>query len=325
MKVATFLAFVATPAVFAQVALYGQCGGKYYSGTTSCASGLDCKYVNEWYSQCVVGAVSPSPSPAPSSPSPSPSPSPKSPSPSPSPSPKTSPSPSPVSYCTAQGGQDTARVAGSKPRVVSKCLKPGQFALTFDDGPKQYEPQLLSKLSNYGIKATFFITSNLYVDARQSPYSGWIKDLYNAGHQIAQHTSQHKDLTSISSSEVQTQLSDCENVIYNIIGKRPAMMRPPQGKTSDSVNSIIEKQGIQTVVLWNTDSGDWSNHNAQTSFQNVKSALDKCPNGSGSIVVLSHSTEASVLDYVDLVVPYVKSKGYTFVTMAECVGMPAYK
>jgi hypothetical protein len=35
------------------VAIYGQCGGKTYSGTTACASGSTCKAQNDYYSQCV--------------------------------------------------------------------------------------------------------------------------------------------------------------------------------------------------------------------------------------------------------------------------------
>nr|AIG55578.1 secreted protein [Thraustotheca clavata] len=33
--------------------LYGQCGGKAFSGPSCCGDGNACKYVNEWYSQCV--------------------------------------------------------------------------------------------------------------------------------------------------------------------------------------------------------------------------------------------------------------------------------
>ncbi|KAL0944937.1 pectin lyase [Colletotrichum truncatum] len=40
------------PAAAQSVALYGQCGGKGYSGATTCASGK-CEFVNDWYSQCV--------------------------------------------------------------------------------------------------------------------------------------------------------------------------------------------------------------------------------------------------------------------------------
>ena len=34
------------------VAQYGQCGGENYTGATTCASGLTCKQLNSWYSQC---------------------------------------------------------------------------------------------------------------------------------------------------------------------------------------------------------------------------------------------------------------------------------
>lgn len=35
------------------VAQYGQCGGTGYSGSTTCASGYTCTYVNAYYSQCL--------------------------------------------------------------------------------------------------------------------------------------------------------------------------------------------------------------------------------------------------------------------------------
>lgn len=45
------------------VSEWGQCGGRNYSGSTSCDSGLTCVYINEWYSQCVKAtATAPPPS-----------------------------------------------------------------------------------------------------------------------------------------------------------------------------------------------------------------------------------------------------------------------
>lgn len=35
------------------VAKYGQCGGKGFTGATTCASGSTCKVQNDWYSQCI--------------------------------------------------------------------------------------------------------------------------------------------------------------------------------------------------------------------------------------------------------------------------------
>ncbi|TFK66523.1 glycoside hydrolase family 5 protein [Pluteus cervinus] len=52
-----------SPAV-AVVPVYGQCGGRTYSGETVCASGSACIAQNEWYSQCLPGA-STTPAPVP--------------------------------------------------------------------------------------------------------------------------------------------------------------------------------------------------------------------------------------------------------------------
>ncbi|KAI0050325.1 carbohydrate-binding module family 1 protein [Auriscalpium vulgare] len=47
--------------VSAQVAVYGQCGGEDYSGSTTCASGSVCTYSNPYYSQCLPGTATSTP------------------------------------------------------------------------------------------------------------------------------------------------------------------------------------------------------------------------------------------------------------------------
>ncbi|KJA19452.1 glycoside hydrolase family 5 protein [Hypholoma sublateritium FD-334 SS-4] len=49
------LAILFIKPAFAQVAIYGQCGGVNYSGATTCASGSTCVYSNPYYSQCLPG------------------------------------------------------------------------------------------------------------------------------------------------------------------------------------------------------------------------------------------------------------------------------
>lgn len=46
--------------------------------------------------------------------------------------------------------------------VYSKCKESGTFALTFDDGPYKFTPQLLKLLDDNDVKATFFINGNNY-------------------------------------------------------------------------------------------------------------------------------------------------------------------
>ncbi|KIM23069.1 glycoside hydrolase family 10 protein [Serendipita vermifera MAFF 305830] len=46
------------------VAEWGQCGGKNYSGSTTCDAGLSCVYSNDWYSQCQKSTNNPATTPA---------------------------------------------------------------------------------------------------------------------------------------------------------------------------------------------------------------------------------------------------------------------
>lgn len=54
--VLTALAFAAS--VVAQSGAYAQCGGKGWTGSTTCVSGYMCVYNNDWYSQCLPGVPS---------------------------------------------------------------------------------------------------------------------------------------------------------------------------------------------------------------------------------------------------------------------------
>ncbi|KFY72998.1 hypothetical protein V499_06904 [Pseudogymnoascus sp. VKM F-103] len=54
-------------AVSAQQTLWGQCGGINYTGQTSCVSGSNCSYLNDWYYQCIPGATTSTPSTQPTS------------------------------------------------------------------------------------------------------------------------------------------------------------------------------------------------------------------------------------------------------------------
>ncbi|KAG9412149.1 hypothetical protein AC1031_015086 [Aphanomyces cochlioides] len=82
MKIATILATVVASMAYVQgqVAVWGQCGGNGYSGSTQCAAGSTCVKSNEWYSQCqpsgnVPPSSAPSSAPKPSSSAPKPVPS----------------------------------------------------------------------------------------------------------------------------------------------------------------------------------------------------------------------------------------------------------
>ncbi|KAK0630371.1 hypothetical protein B0T17DRAFT_653825 [Bombardia bombarda] len=54
-----FFAVAAPALVAADVALYGQCGGVGYTGSTACTTKAVCTSYNSWYYQCVPGTAAP--------------------------------------------------------------------------------------------------------------------------------------------------------------------------------------------------------------------------------------------------------------------------
>ncbi|CAK4501658.1 unnamed protein product [Aphanomyces euteiches] len=85
MKIALTIAALVANAQ-AQVAVWGQCGGIGYSGSTTCAAGAVCNKQNDYYSQCIPGSNVPSSGPT-SAPSTAPTTKPSTPSSAPPPPP----------------------------------------------------------------------------------------------------------------------------------------------------------------------------------------------------------------------------------------------
>jgi hypothetical protein len=70
--------------------------------------------------------------------------------------------------------------------ILDRCVIPGTVALTFDDGPFVYTPDLLELLSAYSARSTFFLNGqnkgSFHGDAAV------VRRIFDEGHQIGSHT-----------------------------------------------------------------------------------------------------------------------------------------
>ena len=108
-----------------------------------------------------------------------------------------------------------------------------KIALTFDDGPHPYyTEQLLKGLRERGVKATFFITGK-NVEA----YPEIVKEIYDDGHLIGNHTYSHTQLTSKNEDAFRQELIKTNEVIREVTGEDTIYVRPPYG----SWNKEFEK------------------------------------------------------------------------------------
>lgn len=178
-----------------------------------------------------------------------------------------------------------------------------RVALTFDDGPDaKVTPQILATLNKYNAKATFFM-----VGPNASKNSAIVKKVYEAGHEIGNHTWNHPKLTGLSPANVKQEVDRTSNAIYASIGQYPTVFRPPYGEVNDKVRSVITMPSI----LWSIDTLDWKHRNADKILASVKASVKD-----GSIILMHdiHQTTANGLENVVL---YLQKQGYEFVTVSE--------
>lgn len=178
-----------------------------------------------------------------------------------------------------------------------------KVALTFDDGPDPVHTlEILSLLDQYQARATFFVLGN-----RVDFYPSIIQEMADKGHEIGNHTWNHKDLTKLSSDQIKNEINKTSNAIKAVIGEGPQLYRPPYGAINDQVRGATNLK----PVLWTVDPQDWLHRDATKVFNHVKA------NVTDGSIVLMHDIYGSTVEAVGKILSYLAAEGYQFVTVSE--------
>ena len=184
-----------------------------------------------------------------------------------------------------------------------KAAEKKLIAITYDDGPSIYTPQLLDGLKARGAKATFFMVGN-----RVSSYLSTIERVYQEGHQVANHSYDHSNLTSLSSSAVKSQIQSTNYQLDKVCGTGTSyMVRAPYG----SVNSSVLQAAGAPLVLWSVDPLDWMYRNAETVKNNI------IRNAHDGAIILVHDIHSTSIPGSLAAIDYLQKQGYEFVTVRE--------
>lgn len=192
------------------------------------------------------------------------------------------------------------------------------IALTFDDGPEEYwTPKILDILKEKNVKATFFV-----IGQQVQKHPDMLRRIYAEGHVIGNHTFDHTNLTKIDAQQVDQEIEKCASTINEIVGKTPRLVRPPFGFHNEPVDNIVYSKN-RIIILWSLDTEDWKGLDAATIKGRI---LPKIQNG---YIVLQHDgvnpkLGGSIQALPDII-DGLKTKGYTFVTVAELLDISPYQ
>ncbi|WP_141308312.1 polysaccharide deacetylase family protein [Streptomyces spinoverrucosus] len=207
--------------------------------------------------------------------------------------------PSAVRAQAASG--ERAAAFGSVDCRRAKCI-----ALTFDAGPSENSPRLLDILKEKQVPATFFLLGKRHIEK----YPELVRRMADEGHEIASHTWDHKILTRLKPDEIREELQRPNEEIERLTGRRPTLMRPPQGRTNDTVHDICRELGL-AEVLWSVTAKDYTTNDSALIRQRV---LDQA--GRDGIILL-HDIYKGTVPAVPGIIDALKERGYVFVTVPQ--------
>ncbi|KAK1751690.1 hypothetical protein QBC47DRAFT_433673 [Echria macrotheca] len=233
-------------------------------------------------------------------------------------------------------GQDTSSIP--RPKLGSvlyggagiyDCVKNGDIALTFDDGPYIYTNTLLDKLKSYGAKATFFITGNNLgkgmINDPSTIYPAIIRRMHAEGHQIASHTWSHQNASQLTNTQFTNQMVWNEIALNSILGFFPAYMRPPFSICERNCQNILSTLGYH-AIYFDLDTAGYLNDSPKM-IQNSKNIWDQAMRTSNpardSFLQIEHDIHAqTVNNLTDYILTSLFQNGWRSVTVGECLGDP---
>lgn len=199
------------------------------------------------------------------------------------------------------------------PKVTySQCRVDGPYiALTFDDGPHGTNtPRLLEMLKQRKVKATFFV-----VGQNVAEYPELAKRIVEEGHEIANHSWSHPQLTRLGEGGVTEQLGKTHDVVKQTTGVTMTLLRPPYGAFTPNQQGWANRKWGYKCILWDVDTLDWKHRDASRVQSSI---LGSTVAGS---IILTHDIHRTTIDAMPASIDGLLAKGFKFVTVSELLAM----
>lgn len=196
------------------------------------------------------------------------------------------------------------------------------IALTFDDGPNDpFTSEIADFLGEIGVRATFF-----QVGLCVERYPEVTRRLVRDHHVVGNHSYSHHPLRCLKPRAQRRETAATQEVLTRVIGRIPALYRPPWLYRSPNLMKALRANGLRPV------SGIFCHplEPAQPSPQRIaRRALARARPGT---ILIFHDgfdsrggNRASTVQATKIVVRTLLDDGYRFVTVDELLKVPAWQ
>jgi peptidoglycan/xylan/chitin deacetylase (PgdA/CDA1 family) len=196
-----------------------------------------------------------------------------------------------------------------------------QIALTFDMGGR-LDPavDIMTLLATRHVHATIFPTGEMGTKTEIGRTALAIVRDHPELFVLANHSWDHPDFTTLSASQMASQLNRTEQALSGLVGRtsRP-FVRPPYGAWNRSVRDGVGKAGWHYIVMWDIDTLDWKpTSQGGPTAQDIEATV--LANARGGSIVLMHLGGFNTLDALPGILDGLAAKGLHPVTLTEMLG-----
>lgn len=210
----------------------------------------------------------------------------------------------------------SASIENKKLPIYCVSTEKPKVALSFDAAwGNDDTAELLSILKEHQVHATFFMTGGWV-----SSYPDDVKAIAADGHDLGNHSENHKQMSQLSASECRLELQLVHDKVKELTGQDMTLFRPPYGDYNDTLIEAANDMGYH-VIQWDVDSLDWKDYGADAIVSRV---LDHKHLGNGSIVLM-HNGAKYTKDALPRVIEGLQEKGYELVPISELIYTDNYE
>ena len=201
-------------------------------------------------------------------------------------------------------------VKGKELPIYSVETEEKKVALSFDAAWGNEDTQtILDILAKYNVHVTFFMTGG-WVES----YPEDVKKIYAAGHDLGNHSENHKNMSQLSDSECQDELMKVHNKVKELTGVEMNLFRPPYGDYDNHVITNAKDCGYYTIQ-WSVDSLDWKDYGVESIIKTVTEHKD-LKNGA---IILMHNGAKYTAQALPTVIEKLQADGYQIVPISELI------
>lgn len=191
-----------------------------------------------------------------------------------------------------------------------------KVALSFDAAwGNDDTAQILKILKKHEVHVTFFMTGG-WVEA----YPEDVKAIAEAGHDLGNHSENHKQMSQLSAGECKKELEKVHTKVKELTGVDMTLFRPPYGDYNNTLIETANSLGYH-VIQWDVDSLDWKNYGVEPI---VTTVCEHQHLGNGSII-LCHNGAKFTAQALDRLIQGLEEKGYQIVPVSELIYKENYE